>query len=706
MALPKPLPVHGAVPHPLDLKRGSQELGRTAVPLPGFVAVLDLLRCVILPHDAEASAQAAPVALDADRGCHRLLLLAPRLEVPVTLLQGDGGSVIEHTKLQPPQHHVEQHHREDEGAMVVSRAVGHLEEFVGDGDVAALADSLAIVPLSKNGIEQLILVAHKVAHLLHQAHRRVAVEEREDAGLRKHHHFLRHYLLHLLHGLRGLGRNCVLGRLLGRGLGLPLGLGLGGLGLGLGGRGRLLRDLLGLGLNGPSLGLHLRDVCAHLRCEGGHCAMDLGPVQGQLVVHLTPKDLHQLGPGTGVEALELEMIVCGELRRVQRLPHSDKHLGGEVHMPMVRGQSAEYQARQALVGQREQPIVVVLDCGDIVPERCKRVSRVRWQLLADGNELLWVDSLNLRKIAGLVSNGVAGPLHRGREEIRRDVREQVPRDREQHVRGEIRVLALMDIGEVTRVCDAQTPSADLLIGKLAGHGHQSDGALHGSLDLLQDLLDVRWQVAPPGMHKVAQLRTRNHERHQHGAGPLVGLALLTPQEDHILVVAVAPPVPLDDRRCGSLELPSDDVLPLLAERLQLLVDYDLDLELGLKATPVGLDLQGPSLHLAHLDPGEEALGVGLDPGGGLNASPIQIPQGHTPPEGLDLRRILMQLPDRTTTIEATPVGLLDALDRVEQDEVASAAHEATEAGLEARSVAQHEEELLPCGESPPAGLHP
>mmetsp|Transcript_61346 Transcript_61346/g.161213 ORF Transcript_61346/g.161213 Transcript_61346/m.161213 type:complete len:852 (-) Transcript_61346:1664-4219(-) len=662
-------------------------------------------------HDDEGGLGAAPETLDADRRCHSVQLLALHLQVPVPLLNGDGRAVVKDAEHQGAEDHVVQHHRERERAVVVLRAVGHLEQLVRDRDVAALADALPalrgrhLVCTREDCLQEVVLVAHQVAALLHDAEGCGPVEVGQDARLREVRVVARHEVL------RRRGR---LVRLLVALLALLLILRSGFLApqqvdrvlcvtqLRLGLRRAILRlpvlpvllrgRLVGLGI--LLLRLELRDVGARLRRQRRDGAVHLRPVQGQPVVDLAPQHLHELRAGARVEALELQVVVRRDARRVQRLPHGDEHLGRQEHVAVVRRQAAEDQDRHALVRRRDLPVVAVLDGRHVCPERREGVAWVGRHLLAHRDDLLREEALDRVEVDGLVPEGVARPPHSGREELRGDVRQEVPGDREQQVRGQVRVLPGLVVDQTAGRGHAETPLAQLLVGQLAADRHLGDGALQGALDLLQHLLDLLGQVPIPGVHIVPDVRRAREESHQHGAGALVRLALLALQEDHLLVVAVAPEVPLHEDRRGVLEFLAKGLHPPAAEDLHLLVYHDLHVQLRLEAPPVALEPERHRVDLLHKLPRDHAVKVGLDVGRLPALHALQLALSHTPGHALDLPGAGNQQTHGAAPVEVAAVGVLDDLRRREEHAVAPAGEEAAEAGLEASEVAQHLPELL------------
>mmetsp|Transcript_110875 Transcript_110875/g.313625 ORF Transcript_110875/g.313625 Transcript_110875/m.313625 type:complete len:638 (-) Transcript_110875:1672-3585(-) len=543
VAFPKPLPLKRAPPDPLHQQRLTNQLRGAAVPTVRPEAVLDPRGRGVAAQGPERRVQAAPVALDTYGGHDRVARLAPVGKVPVALLDGDGASVEEHPEEQRPQHDVEEDDREREGAVVVFGAVGHVEELVYDRDVPALPHSLApgrrrLVGAGDDGAQERALLPHEVSHLLDNAQRRVPVEEVEQA------------------------------------LAIAV-----------------------VGPRSPPLRPQLRDPGARLRRERGHGAVGLGPVVGQPVVHLAAEDLHELGPGAHVQALELEVVVRVEARRVERLAHRDQDLGREVGVALVRRQAVEDQAGQALVRDADELVVPVpRPPGQVLPHAAQAVAGVRRHLLAHGDLLLREDAPAPALLHGLVAGRIAGPTHRGGEELRGHVREDVPRDGEQHVRGQVRVLAGLVVREPRGLGHAQAPAPELLVGELASHRNEAYRALERALDLLQHVLDLPRQVPPPGVDVVPERARGRGEGDEHGAVALVRLALLAAQVGRELGVEVPAPVPLNQQCRRVFQLVVQDILALQPQRLEPCVNHQLYIQLRLEAPPVPLQRQARGLH--------------------------------------------------------------------------------------------------------------
>jgi len=239
----------------------------------------------------------------------------------------------------------------------------------------------------------------------------------------------------------------------------------------------------------------------------------------------------------------------------------------------------------------------------------------------------------------------------------------VPGDGEQEVRGQVRVLPGLVVGEAAGRGHAEAALAQLLVGQLPGDRHLRDGALQGALDLLEHLLDLGRQVPPPRVHEVPHVRRAGEEGHEHGARALVRLALLALQEDHLLVVAVAPEVPLHEDCRRVLELLAEDLLPPPAQHLHLLVDHDLHVQLRLEAPPVALKLERHRVDVLHVLPGDHAVVAGLDVRRLPGPHALDLALGDAPGHGLDLRGAVDQLPHGQAPIQAAAIRVLDDLRR-------------------------------------------
>mmetsp|Transcript_47697 Transcript_47697/g.123117 ORF Transcript_47697/g.123117 Transcript_47697/m.123117 type:complete len:525 (+) Transcript_47697:1315-2889(+) len=373
-------------------------------------------------------------------------------------------------------------------------------------------------------------------------------------------------------------------------------------------------------------------------------------------------------------------------------------------MAVVCGQAVEDQALEALIRRGDLPVVAMLDGRYVVPERRQSVARMWRHLLAHRDHLLREDALHGVEGDGLVPQRMAGPLHRGSEQLPRDVRQQVPRDGQQHVRGQVWVLACLVVDEALVRGHAETAAAQLLVRKLAADRHLCNCALQGALDLLQDLLDLRRQVAPPGVNPMPDVSSASEERHEHGACALVRLALLALHEDHLLVIAVAPEVPLHELCGGVLELLAQDLLAPPAQSLEALVDDDLHIQLCLETAPVALQLDCGAVQQVHVLPPHQAAKVGLDGRRAARLLPLQLALCHTAGEALDLARAAVRLLHGAAAVEAATVGALYRAARLLQHHVAAAAQQAAEGRLEAREVAHHLLELLAHQEAAEDGL--
>mmetsp|Transcript_108523 Transcript_108523/g.346329 ORF Transcript_108523/g.346329 Transcript_108523/m.346329 type:complete len:543 (+) Transcript_108523:1265-2893(+) len=535
--------------------------------------------------------------------------------------------------------------------------VCHLEELVDHRDIPTLADSARCRrarTLSEHSLEGPVLVAHVEAQLLHDTQRGVPVEARERAAHRQVRELqcaqraeveslgadlrlgvggvLIHGLLgprHLLRGRlqAGAHRRLGLGARLLLGLALALLLLLGVL---------LLFFLLLL----RSVRRLLRDVQARLVCEGVDGAVHLRPIKWEPVVQLAANDLHQLCTRGCVQALESQVVVGGNAGRIQSLPHGHQNLRSEVNLSLPLRKPVQNQHRHALLGKGHQPIVVVLDGAGVVPEPRERVAGVRRQagVLSHRNDLLGEAALCPVQGHSLVADRVARPLDRRRELLAGQLRQEVARHREQHVGGQIDVLATaLVVVQVLLTGHTQASHAQLLARQLAGHRHQPDGALHGCLDLNQDLLYVRGQVPEERMDEVSHGGRTTEDGDEQGAGALVRLELIAAHVDELLVVAVPPPVPLDEQPCRIFELLPDELQTPRAHLLQLVVQDELDVQLGLKALPVALDLDARQVHPSDQSPSQHAPRVRLDVGCLSAPLLLQLPPEGAPDHGLDLR---------------------------------------------------------------------
>mmetsp|Transcript_31899 Transcript_31899/g.83689 ORF Transcript_31899/g.83689 Transcript_31899/m.83689 type:complete len:522 (-) Transcript_31899:1771-3336(-) len=347
----------------------------------------------------------------------------------------------------------------------------------------------------------------------------------------------------------------------------------------------------------------------------------------------------------------------------------------------------------------------MLDCPKVSPERRQRVPGVRRQLLPDADVVLRKVPRGAAELHRLVAQGVARPFDSWSEELGWHVRQEVPRDGQQHVRGEVWVLAGLVVPQVLGPRHAEAPPAELFAGQLAGNWHERDCALEGALDLLEDFLDVLGQVPPPGVDVVPHVGRRAPEGDEHGARPLVGLTLLALHEDHRLVLAVPTVVALDDASCRLLELVPQDLFAPDADLLQLLVQQQFDIKLRLEAAPVALNHHHGRPHLLDESPGGEAAQVGLRVGRILvRLLEVQAPQGSPdhallPPGGLAL------VLHGAAAVQVAAVGGLDGHGRRAQHGVAAPSQQPPEGRLEARRGVHHAPELHPRHHAPPNGLN-
>mmetsp|Transcript_24929 Transcript_24929/g.71530 ORF Transcript_24929/g.71530 Transcript_24929/m.71530 type:complete len:650 (+) Transcript_24929:585-2534(+) len=582
MASSQPPSVHRAVPDALDAESRPDQFPCAAVPKPCAVAVLDLRRGVVHSHQLQGRPHAAPVSLDADRGRDGVRLDALRSKIAVPDLDGGGSPVVEHTEHERPQHHVVEHNGQQEGAVVVRGAVGHLEQLVRDGNVAALPHGPAhggAVHTAENRLHDTVLPHHEVAELLQDAQRGVPIEVGQQASLgqvRKLVAVRGHYLAEIRALFDGFVHVLlVLPLLPRRSLGLGLGFALRrALGLRFHGRFRLLG--FGRGLFQRRLLLHERldlgDVNHHLCRQGRHSAVILRPIQRQPMVHLATEHLHELSPSARIQALELQVVLRGDAGGVQSLAHCHQHLGGEVHVPVLCRHALQDEHGQALAHSGDQPIVMVLHCADILPQSVQAVSGMRRQVrvLADWNDLPRKGALDGAQIACLMADRVASPLDRRRELLGGQVGQQVPGHRQQEVGGEVDVSALVVV-QAGGTVGAQAAAAELFARQLARDRHEADGALQRRLDLHQHLLDLFGQVAEVGVHEVPHRGRCVHDGNEHRANPLVRLALLPLNIHAPLEVPVASEIALDEQGGCPLQLLPDQLQPALSHRLQALV---------------------------------------------------------------------------------------------------------------------------------------
>mmetsp|Transcript_150399 Transcript_150399/g.483354 ORF Transcript_150399/g.483354 Transcript_150399/m.483354 type:complete len:290 (+) Transcript_150399:494-1363(+) len=281
---------------------------------------------------------------------------ASSLQVPIPLLQANGGAVALYSEHQATQDHVVYHHCKHEGCVVMLFGIRQVEETVGDRDKSALphagplllllllllrarkrganeagevADVLAA--LCEHRLDNAVLVDHEIAGLLHEPEDGSAIEVRQDATLG--------ILLRLRAGvLQSLLR--VRSRLLGGCL-----LILDGGCLLILATLFFLRFLLQLYGVLAQVGLHFVHVCARLRSQSRNRPADLWPIQRKSVIQLTANNLHQLSSSGCIDTLKPQVVVCGEARGIQGLPHGDEHLRREEDMPVVLRQPLQEQTR-------------------------------------------------------------------------------------------------------------------------------------------------------------------------------------------------------------------------------------------------------------------------------------------------------------------------------------------------------------------------
>mmetsp|Transcript_37703 Transcript_37703/g.108663 ORF Transcript_37703/g.108663 Transcript_37703/m.108663 type:complete len:664 (+) Transcript_37703:216-2207(+) len=350
--------------------------------------------------------------------------------------------------------------------------------------------------------------------------------------------------------------------------------------------------------------------------------------------------------------------------------------------------------------------MVVPDGGAILEQSIELVPWMRSLLFADWDDLFRKDTLLRIKGNRLVPNGIGCPLDGRWEYLCRNVRQQVPCDAEKDVRGKVWISYLGVACQVLGLPCAQASPPKLLVGQLACHRHQANGSLQGRLDLVQDLLDLRRQVPPPGVHVVAQLRRPRVERHEHGADAPVRLRLLAPHADHLPEVTVPSPVSLNEQRPGVLHLATDNLQPLLADRLQLVVKDALNEQLCLEASPVPLNLHCRSGHPLATLSAKHSSRTGLDVDRRSDSSSNLLSVGNSSHKTLNESCILLLFMHPAPAKQVTTVAPLDASRRVAQDLVSPPVQQTAEGSLESARVCHHFSELLPCHIASPGCMNP
>jgi hypothetical protein len=132
VAVSHPRPCNRANPEALDPKSALHKFLGAAVPTKRLVALLDFVGRVVLSHDSERCLQAAPTTLDGEHWSSHVRFVALRLQVSVSLLYSQRGTMIKHTEEEPAENHMKENYRENERAMVLLRTVRHVEQFIAD----------------------------------------------------------------------------------------------------------------------------------------------------------------------------------------------------------------------------------------------------------------------------------------------------------------------------------------------------------------------------------------------------------------------------------------------------------------------------------------------------------------------------------------------------------------------------------------------
>mmetsp|Transcript_70415 Transcript_70415/g.195978 ORF Transcript_70415/g.195978 Transcript_70415/m.195978 type:complete len:519 (-) Transcript_70415:1315-2871(-) len=371
---------------------------------------------------------------------------------------------------------------------------------------------------------------------------------------------------------------------------------------------------------------------------------------------------------------------------------------------MVRGELMEDEQRQVLFREGEQPIVVMLARAHILPKRRQGVAGVCRHLLADLDFFLLEDAPLPEHVDGLVTDRIACPLHGRGEELSRDMRQQVPRHRQQHVRSEVWVLPRLIVLQMLRLGDAEPPAADFFIRELPCDWDEADGSLHRRLDPHQHLLNLGREMPPPRVYEVSQLSGGAVEGHQHCADTLVSLALLAPHVNDLLVVAVPAEVALEEACHFVLEFRLEHLHPFLADRLEFLVEDYLHVELRLEATPIVLDFLCAQSHAADEITRHHAAAMCLDVRRARISLDHLLPEGDTAAHGLDLGCVLVHLSDRLPAVMEAAEVPLNAQRGVVQHKRSAPADEAAETSLKTGTSLHLQTELPPREEAFPNRL--
>mmetsp|Transcript_104049 Transcript_104049/g.301006 ORF Transcript_104049/g.301006 Transcript_104049/m.301006 type:complete len:260 (-) Transcript_104049:687-1466(-) len=257
-------------------------------------------------------------------------------------------------------------------------------------------------------------------------------------------------------------------------------------------------------------------------------------------------------------------------------------------MALVRWKALQDQARQTLVAQVDLHVVPRLHKSQVFVQGRQAIAGMRGQLLAHWDFLLREVPVRFVELHRLMGNLVATPPHGLGEVLRGHMGQQMARDRQEQVRRQVGLLAGLVVHQVFGSGASDRPSADLLVRQLAGQGRLSDRPLQRDLDGLQNILHLFGKVPPPWVDVVAQVRRAAVERDEHCARPLVRLALGAFHRGEALVVAMAPPIPLEEARRPIFELPPQHLQALDSHLLDFLVDQLLHRNLALETAPIPL----------------------------------------------------------------------------------------------------------------------
>mmetsp|Transcript_30389 Transcript_30389/g.48694 ORF Transcript_30389/g.48694 Transcript_30389/m.48694 type:complete len:207 (+) Transcript_30389:985-1605(+) len=175
------MPDHSSLPKTLHRKGGVQHLSGAPVPPSSPPTMLDLFGCRLLPTNSQRFTEPTPKALDANRRRDSVILLPLVPEIAISLLQGHGCAMVQEPHQQSPEDHVKQDHGQAEGAVVMWRLVSHVKKPVSHGHKTTLSDTLALpsaflVLYPKDRVNDLVLVSHKEADLLHDPHQGCPIE--------------------------------------------------------------------------------------------------------------------------------------------------------------------------------------------------------------------------------------------------------------------------------------------------------------------------------------------------------------------------------------------------------------------------------------------------------------------------------------------------------------------------------------------------